>query len=244
MTIPKAAYLTIDDAPSVDMRQKIDFLADNQIPVVWFCVGEFIDQRPDLLVYASTRGGVIGNHTYTHPRCSTLELDAIYDEIRRTDRLIDTIYQRAGIERPAKYFRFPYGDKGAPDPDFVFRYTDAALERKEAVQAFLRAEGYTQPAFDGITYAGYQSLLADADWLWTYDCMDWTINNPQPEFNVNGLDGVWARLEENVPDAMRGLNTPGSDEIILVHDHPDTTIHFVPLIQRLLDKGIVFKAAV
>jgi peptidoglycan/xylan/chitin deacetylase (PgdA/CDA1 family) len=244
MTIPKVAYLTIDDAPSVDMRQKIDFLAEKQIPAVWFCIGDFIAQRPDAVVYAIQKGGVIGNHTYTHPHCSDLQLDAIYDEIHRTDALISDVYRRAGADRPAKYFRFPYGDKGASDPDFSFRYAGEALERKETIQEFLRAEGFTQPAFEGITYAGYRSLglLDDVDWLCTYDCMEWSIHSSQPQFGITSLEAVFARMEENVPDGMRGLNTPGSEEIILVHDHPETTPYFVPIIQRLLDKGIVFKA--
>lgn len=245
MTMSKAAYLTVDDAPSVDMRQKIDFLAQKQIPVVWFCIGDFIAQRSTAVVYAIQKGGVIGNHTYTHPHCSDLELDAIYDEIHRTDALIEDVYRRVGVARPAKYFRFPYGDKGAPDPDFSFRYTGEALERKEAIQKFLRAEGFIQPAFEGITYAGYRSmgLLNDADWLCTYDCMEWSIYSSQPQFGITSLEAVFARMEENVPDGMRGLNTPGSEEIILVHDHPETTLYFVPIIQRLLDKEIVFKAA-
>jgi peptidoglycan/xylan/chitin deacetylase (PgdA/CDA1 family) len=241
----KVAYLTIDDAPSVDMRQKIDFLAEKQIPVVWFCIGEFIAQRPDMVVYAIERGGVIGNHTYTHPHFSALELDAIYDEIRRTDALIDEAYQQAGVDRPAKYFRFPYGDKGAPNPDFSFRYMGEALERKETIQAFLRAEGFTQPTFDDITYAWYRSagLLNDVDWLWTYDCREWSIHAAQPMDGITSLEAVFARMEENVPDGMRGLNTPGSEEIILVHDHPETTPCFGSIIQRLLAKGIAFKAA-
>jgi peptidoglycan/xylan/chitin deacetylase (PgdA/CDA1 family) len=242
MTDPKVAYLTVDDAPSINMRQKIDFLDKKQIPTVWFCIGKFIAKHPDAVVYAIQKGGVIGNHTYTHPHCSELEIDAIYDEIRRTDTLIDHAYQQAGVDRPAKYFRFPYGDKGAPDPDFSFRYTGEALERKETIQAFLRAEGFTQPAFEGITYAGYRSLglLDDVDWLCTYDCMEWAIT--QPQFGISNLEAVLARMEENVPDGLRGLNTPGSEEIILVHDHSHTTRYFVPIIQRLLDKGIVFKA--
>jgi peptidoglycan/xylan/chitin deacetylase (PgdA/CDA1 family) len=222
----KAAYLTIDDAPSVDMRQKIDFLAEKQIPVVWFCVGDAIAQRPDAVVYAIQRGGVIGNHTYTHPACSTLELDAITDEIRRTEILIDNAYRAAGVARPAKYLRFPYGDQGTP-------------ERKEIIQAFLRAEGFTPPALEGITYAYWTD---DVDWLWTYDCMEWSIYSAQPLYGITSLDAVFARMEENVPDGQRGLNTSDSEELILTHDHPETTPYFAPIIQRLLDKGIVFKA--
>ncbi|HEX2907305.1 MAG TPA: polysaccharide deacetylase family protein [Phototrophicaceae bacterium] len=244
MAMPKVAYLTIDDAPSGDMRQKIDFLAEKQIPVVWFCVGDQLAQRSDLVVYAIQKGGVIGNHTYSHPSCSTLEIETIYDEIRRTDALIDAVYHQAGVARPAKYFRFPYGDKGAPKPDFMAHYTGAALERKETIQAFLRAEGFTQPAFAGITYAAYQNLgwSADADWLWTYDCLEWSIHSSQPQAGITSLEAVFARMEETVPAGMRGLNTPGSDEIVLVHDHPETTPYFAAIIQRLLDKGLVFKA--
>ncbi len=222
----KTAYLTIDDAPSVDLRQKVDFLAEKQIPAVWFGVGEAIARRPDAAVYALQRGGILGNHTYTHPHCSALEPDAVYDEIRRTETLIDDVYRRAGVVRPAKYFRFPYGDQGTP-------------ERKEALQAFLRAEGFTPPAREGITYAYWSD---DVDWRWTYDCMDWSIYSAQPQHGVTSVEAVFARMEEHVPEGMRGLNTPGSEEIILTHDHAETTRHFEAIIQRLLDKGITFKA--
>ncbi|MBN1888244.1 MAG: polysaccharide deacetylase family protein [Thermoflexales bacterium] len=52
----KIAYLTIDDAPSPMMREKVDYLVRKKIPAVWFCIGEFLDRRPELALYAIQNG--------------------------------------------------------------------------------------------------------------------------------------------------------------------------------------------
>src|SRR5690606_28101024 len=113
--------------------------------------------------------------------------------------VIDEAYQKAGVNRSVKYFRFPYGDKGAPRPEFMSGDYGEALKRKEAIQEFLHSEGFTQPAFEGITYTGYRSAgwLDDVDWMWTYDCLEWSIHNLQPQHGITSLEAVFARMDEN-----------------------------------------------
>jgi peptidoglycan-N-acetylglucosamine deacetylase len=240
---PKIAYLTIDDAPTVDFMQKIDFLEANNIPAIFFCIGKDLEENPQMIVNAIKRGFVISNHTYDHPHCSELRVEDACDQILKTDILIDDLYEQAGIQRKHRYFRFPYGDKGGFRNDDVFAaYPPGGEKRKEEIQLFLRQLGYTQPTFEEVTYAYYRAagLLSDLDWYWTYDCLEWSVGHDQPLFGIDSLEAVYARMEEVEPEAGRGLNTPGSAEIVLMHDHLHTSHIFEPIIKRLLAKGLQF----
>lgn len=211
---PKLAYLTIDDAPSADTPRKVDYLVAKGIPAIWFCRGEFIEREREHARYIVEQGFVIGNHSYDHPRFSTLPLDQCVDQIARTDVLIDVVYNEAGSPRPAKAFRFPFGDKGG--------------RNKAALQEYLRGEGYTQPVFCGIAHDWYfkEGLNKDVDVFWTYDTRDWKISK-------NSLVKVLGLMDE-------GLKNPGSAEIIVMHDFKRTTTWFEPMIEKLVEKGIAF----
>lgn len=244
MNIEKTAYLTIDDAPSVDFEQKVDFLLSKDIPAIFFCPGETLEIRPEPVINAIRKGFLIGNHTFDHPHCSEITLEACFEQIQKTDELIEGIYQQAGVPIPAKYFRFPYGDKGALTGDDPFApITEAGHERKNAIQTELRRLGYSQPAFPDITYDYYRAanFLDDVDWYWTYDVLEWSTFHEDSIHGVDTLEDVFARMEENVPEEGRGLNFPGSSEIILTHDHEETTSIFFKIIERLLQKGIKFR---
>ena len=245
--INKVAYLTIDDSPSQDMRQKLDFLVGHNIPAIFFCRGDFLEARPHLAIEAIQRGFIIANHAYDHPHFSDLSLDAAFDQIQRTDAIVERLYAEAGVPRPAKLFRFPYGDKGGLQYDHVLLpYTGEGARRKAAIQDFLRRLGYYQPAFEGITYRYYREagLLDDLDWYWTYDVVEWSVYAEQPLYEIDSLAKVFARMDEDVPEGGRGLNSAGSEEIILTHDHHESTEIFFPIIKRLVDKGLVFKLPV
>jgi len=108
----KTAYLTIDDAPSKDFRKKIDFLLSKNIPAIIFCQGNDLQNNQEEIIYAIKKGFIIGNHSHDHPYFSQLTLEQAKEQIKKTDVVIDEIYQKAGILRPVKFFRFPFGDKG------------------------------------------------------------------------------------------------------------------------------------
>lgn len=241
---PKIAYLTIDDAPSADFEMKIEFLQNKGIPAIFFCPGNALDARPKKAVKAIQRGFLIANHAYDHPHFSEIPLEACFEQIRRSDEIIAGIYEQAGVSDYPKYFRFPYGDKGALTGDDVFAPISAeGAERKLAIQNFLRRLGYTQPVFEDISYEYYRNygFLDDVDWYWTYDVVEWSTYHTQHAHGIETLDDVYARMEEKVPEGGRGINTPGSAEIILTHDHIETTEIFFAVIERLLEKGIQFR---
>lgn len=240
----KFAYLTIDDAPSTHMRQKVDFLLQKNIPAIFFCEGKKIEMRPEPVIYAIQHGFVIGNHSYTHPAFSTLSLAESLAEIEQTDAIIEAIYQEAGRVRPANYFRFPYGDKGGQVGNYpITDYHPTGAQRKAAIQQQLRDLGYRQPVFDNITYAYYQNagLLTDADWYWTFDTFDWSVYSETPMYGITSLEAVYARIDEDKPEEARGLHYPHSEEIILIHDHDNSHDLFGLIVARLLEIGLRFK---
>ncbi len=83
--------------------------------------------------------------------------------------------------------------------------------------------------------------MDDIDWYWTYDCMDWSVFSDEPIFGIDSLEAILARMDEDVPDGGRGLQYPGSSEIVLTHDHETSTHIFEPIIRRLLEKGLHFQ---
>jgi peptidoglycan/xylan/chitin deacetylase (PgdA/CDA1 family) len=216
----KTAYLTIDDAPSPFMKEKIEFLKEKGIPAIFFCEGRYIEERTEMVVKAINNGFVIGNHAYNHPNFSQLSVSQAKEEIKKTDELIEEVYEKADKERPAKIFRFPYGDNGG--------WMDSQL------QTFLRELGYTKPNFEGITYGWYEEngLRSRVDWFWTFNCK---------EYEIEDLDAILERIDEDKPEQMQGLNHPDSMDIILIHDHEESKEIFKSIINHMIDKGIQFE---
>lgn len=239
----KKAYLTIDDSPSAHMKQKIDFLFDKGIPAIFFCEGSKIKQHPQTVLYAIQKGFIIGNHSLNHPQFSAITLDEAFEEIQLTDNLIEEMYQQVGVKRPAKYFRFPYGDKGGLVGDYpIAEYGEEGARRKDAIQQYLRDLGYTQPTFDNITTAYFRKagLLDDVDWYWTFDTFDWSVNSDEPMYGITSLEAVYDRIDTDAPEAACGLNRPESEEIVLIHDHENSTDIFFPIVKRLQEIGLQF----
>ena len=241
--IRKIAYLTVDDCPSDDMKRKVDFLIGKDIPAIWFCRGEFLEKRQESVVYAIKNNFVIGNHSYDHPLFSKISLKECFTQIKVTDELIEKTYEKAGIERPAKVFRFPWGDKGGGfdirKGGFFPRKGNA--DHIEAIQDLLKKLDYKQPKFKGINYGWYieAGLLDDIDIYLTFDTMDWGFMNPKS--GISGLEDVLRRMDEDVPEDGKGLNFKGSNEIILIHDISETSHLFEPIIEKLFDKGLKFE---
>lgn len=233
----RTGYLTIDDGPSPGMRSKVDFLVSREIPAIFFCRGDFLEQRPEAAVHAIRNGFIIGNHAYDHPHFSELDLEDAFQQIRQTDWVIDRVYEKSGVSRRAKVFRFPYGDKGG-GKDVENGWPEDHREFIEAVQRFLVRLGYRQPAFKGIRHRRFldAGLLRDADVHWTFTTLEWGIYKDQNECGVKTLHDVTRRI--NVE-----LDEGSSSEIFLVHDHPhpQNAEVFAPIVEALLAKGFRFE---
>lgn len=151
------AHLTIDDAPSETLAEKLDALQAHDVPAVLFCEGRRLDDHPALAERAVEAGYHLGNHTYSHPHASDVSVEAFEQGVARTERRIEAVYDRAGVERPARLFRFPYGDDGG--------------DRAEAFQRVLREYGFTGPN------RADRADRARVDWSWTLDAEDWETDD-------------------------------------------------------------------
>jgi len=250
----KTAYLTIDDAPSPDFSKKVRYLADRNLPALFFCVGDFLRLRPDEVCAAIEKGFVVGNHSLTHPHFSDLALEDCLSEVLETDRLIDDLYALVGVARPGKYFRFPYFDSGGDlsGADYEAKWsrppetwsTYPRLEKRREIQTFLRRLGYGQPAFHGINrkFFADPTLLEEADVRATFDQAEYHLGQAEAPWGLSTPDAILARIDEDVPYQGRSLNCLDTADIVVVHDHEATTELFFPIIDRYLEKGIHFLA--
>ena len=248
----KVGYLTIDDGPTADFRRKVKILKEKEYPAIFFCRGDRLRERLEDVIFAIKNGYVIGNHSYDHTKFSKLSLKECFQQIRETDELIDEIYKKADVTRPAKLFRFPGGDKGSNlDAEKGWPEDEGKVLFMRGIQNYLKKLGYHQPIFENITYEWYKKakLHLDYDVYWTYDTRDWQFmaekDKPIPEvsktdqyFNIKQLK---ERMDEDVPEGCRGLNYKKSSDIILLHDYVGTEYLFEPLLEALSAKGLYFK---
>lgn len=185
------AYLTVDDAPSETLPETLSVLEELDVPALLFCEGQRLDAYPDRARLAVEAGVHLGNHAYSHTHASELSVSTFRDELERTDALIESVYDDADATRPAKLFRFPYGDDGGA--------------RSEQFQAVLDEMGFDSVDHTRIDYEWYQEGHAGRrDWFWTINVEDWNADTE-------------ATLRENVEGWADRFRTDTPD-IVLFHD--------------------------
>jgi peptidoglycan/xylan/chitin deacetylase (PgdA/CDA1 family) len=96
--------LSFDDGPSIYTPRLLRLLARARARATFFVVGSRAAERPEL-VRAEARRGVVGNHTWTHPRLASLERRDVIRQLLRTQA---AIVRATGGVRPL-LFRPPYG---------------------------------------------------------------------------------------------------------------------------------------
>ena len=222
------ALLTIDDVSSENTPAIVDYLCGKNIPVIMFMVGEWAQKHPDELIYALKHGIVVGNHSYSHPHFSELSFDECVKEIDKNEEVLDRFYEKAGVERKFRPFRFPYGDKGGAN--------------KAPIQNYLSENGFDKVNDTRIRYPFWkeQGLDKDIDTLWTFDFAEYNIR-PGSGFTA---DDVIKRIHDPAPAQGAPLLEDGGEHILLLHAH-DETEDLVPgyyriFIEEALKNGVEF----
>lgn len=196
--------LTIDDIPQRVTVPMVDYLKENGIPAIFFAVGDNLAQYPEIAEYVLKQGYLIGNHSFTHPGFSDLPVEGGMAEILQTEKLLDQLYEEAGIERIHRFFRFPYIDKGG--------------ENREFYQNFLKMRGFKKPSDMMVNAKGYveQGLDQELDVACSFDCQEYNI----PAATMT-IDDVITRLRTGDP-GMGSSITDDSTQIMLLHSHDET----------------------
>ncbi len=243
----RLAYLTIDDAPSTLFLDKLDFLEEQGIKALWFCQGNFMEQRPEMMIRALKVGHLLGNHSYSHPYFSELNVDQGCAEIRATDAILTELYDRAGVPWTYKYFRFPYLDNGSGCSvmqQILDGVEPTTPERAAALQRYLRKLNYRQPAFRGVRYPYFTKYAtACVDVFGTYDSQDWSLVHGAPADGEDRVETLLQRMDAHDPVKGLALNDPSSNDVLVLHDHDghhESLRLFQAMVRRVLDKEIQF----
>lgn len=238
MATQRIAYMTVDDAPTSAMIPKLECFLKHKIPAVWYLKGRDLSEMPEMGVELLKAGHPIGNHAWDHPYFSKIPLDKAKESILRTHEVLEEVHAKA--KKPfVKIFRFPYGDKGAGQ-DCIRSADPVKQAHMDAIQAYLRKLGYSQPKFHGVTYKWYNDLELGtdrfADSYWTYQFKEWeAFVGPITEEEILG----W--MDKDEPDRMFGLNSGTSAEILLLHDHPETNRFYPRVVEKIAKKGFRFE---
>ena len=104
----KEIWLTFDDGPHVRNTKKVlSVLAAHELTATFFVIGKHCALYPETLKQIAAQGHRIGNHTYGHPKLTTLTKTQVKQEILKTEALIEP-YMKG-----RKLFRPPYGAHNA-----------------------------------------------------------------------------------------------------------------------------------
>ncbi len=95
----KTVYLTFDDGPHpVITPWVLDLLREHEAKATFFCIGNNVEQYPDVYRSILEAGHAVGNHTYSHLRGWNTADDVYLADTARASGLIDS-----------PLFRPPYG---------------------------------------------------------------------------------------------------------------------------------------
>ena len=101
-------YLTFDDGPDANITPRIlDLLDSLGIKATFFMIGQKVRQNGNITRRIQESGHAIGNHTYDHPSLLGKSRSVIYEQLAKTDAVLED----ATGNRP-HYFRPPHGRFG------------------------------------------------------------------------------------------------------------------------------------
>jgi len=98
--------LTFDDGPTPGVTDRIlDELKRRDLKATFFMIGRNVAAAPDLARRVLAEGHDIGNHTYTHPKLTTLPDAEVEREIQQTQDVFDEV-----LHYRSTWFRPPFGE--------------------------------------------------------------------------------------------------------------------------------------
>lgn len=106
MEKPKIA-ITFDDGPSTAYTPiLLDGLKERGVHATFFLIGKNIEQRDNAQIVKRMQeeGHLIGNHTYNHVEITRVSNETAYQEIKKTNDLIESITRET-----VEYMRPPFG---------------------------------------------------------------------------------------------------------------------------------------
>jgi peptidoglycan/xylan/chitin deacetylase (PgdA/CDA1 family) len=98
----KQIALTFDDGPNDPHTLRLlDVLARYNVHAMFFMIGRYVRQRPEIALEVHKQGHVVGNHTFTHPLLTVKSMKHIRSEITQCHlTLTDVVGEHSNLFRP------------------------------------------------------------------------------------------------------------------------------------------------
>ena len=233
----RKAYLTIDDSPSRHTEELVDFLVVRDIPAILFVRGQLMEQNPTAIEYAIKNGLIIGNHSYAHMPAGEMEPQDWANDLETCDHLIEAAYARCGVNRPGKYYRFPYIDRGDGHKiEQIEPETIKENNKTSVLQQYLKDQGFRQP----FTNPPPNYPNAAADCLYTYTTRDWMLNEKhRGKHDIKSENDLITRAQNDV-----SLHNELHTHVLLMHDQDGILDEVCALIDYFLENGFEFQSFV
>lgn len=102
----KILYLTFDCGYEYGTLTSdiLDILEGKDVPAAFFCTLGYLEEAPEVVARMITDGHIVGNHSTTHPNCTTLSREQLAWEVLSVEN-----YLRVNFGYSSQYFRFPSG---------------------------------------------------------------------------------------------------------------------------------------
>jgi peptidoglycan/xylan/chitin deacetylase (PgdA/CDA1 family) len=95
----KKVFLTFDDGPTGEVTPWIlEVLERYQVKATFFCVGENVENHPELYQSLLDKGHHTGNHTYSHMNLKDVSIPTYLADVKKCNHLVNS-----------RLFRPPYG---------------------------------------------------------------------------------------------------------------------------------------
>jgi len=83
--------LTFDDGPAEYTGALLDALAAKGVPGTFFVLGIQVEQYPDIVIRMANEGHAIGNHSWSHPRLTSLSPEQAGAQLDATNTVINQL---------------------------------------------------------------------------------------------------------------------------------------------------------
>src|ERR1044072_6667425 len=229
VTFDDLPYVRMSDAPYLPSARTatakiLSTLKKHKVPAVGFVnesqldYGNDRDARIALLREWVKNGMVLGNHTYSHPDFNQLTVAQFEEQIEKGDVVTRQLMQSRGPYQ--LYFRHP------------MTHTGAALEKKEAVEWFLSARGYTITPHtiencDFIFNVPYAHALEKGD-----TALMKRVRDAYLDLTITATD-----FAEKISPQIFGREIP---QLLLIHSNDINADCLDELLRRLEERGYKF----
>lgn len=116
-TDEKVLYLTFDCGYKLDdlTSRILDTLNEKNVPAAFFCTMDYLEEDPEEIARMIEEGHIVGNHSVTHPDCTTVTREKLAWELLGVHN-----YMRVNFGYTPSYFRFPTGAFSEDVLDLVY----------------------------------------------------------------------------------------------------------------------------